>query len=400
MYELTKLLFDINNIPPSLIIGIVCAIVLVIIAAWFITRPPKDPVTKSAVKAHLIGVGNGLLELIDNTLSFQIEKGFFRKRKKTVRSILTVNIKSMIRIENELWISWRGITDVFILNESEMKGTVFEMIPQTSREQKRVLKVKEAIKLEQNEIITLINIGMETIDQLFDILWSMHKWIDWVHIEYLLKKSVKTAEKLTEQKDYSLKMDFTKLSTIIEKRQSEEISKETYHLLRFLYDFFNELTTDNDSLKQIYYHAKTTISAYYLINDVKLGLMVGDNVEKEINALVASLESLSKNAGLKFNVNALKENVDKRGTKQQKESIIEETRTIFRKQIEFFNERQRQKIDSSRLITPLYPPKRSLSGYTKKILKFVRTGLVPRIKLFFRKIIVRTKKLKQMRTKS
>jgi hypothetical protein len=340
-----------------LIVGSVAAAISIItIVAWFITRPPTQRSNaESEVKAYLISLGNGKLKLIDNTLSFQMEKGFFRKRRTIVRKIPLLDIENMNRTENVLRITWKGFTDIFIIEEAELTGSVFEMIPQAFREQRIMFNDKEVAKQKQNELINTVSAAMENIDLLFDILRSLQRWVDWNHIHYLLKKSVKKAEELKDQSNYRLEMDFSKLSSVIKGRELEEVSKETYNLLRFLYDYFNELATANGSLKQIYHHAKTTIRAYYLLNDIKLGMMVGDKVEKEIIALVESLEGLSKNTGLELNIGALKDIVNKVGAEQQKESVIEETKAVFKKQIENFNESQRKKIESKKLIEHTHP---------------------------------------------
>jgi hypothetical protein len=78
--------------------------------------------------------------------------------------------------------------------------------------------------------------------------------------------------------------------------------------------------------------------------------MVRNEVEKEIIALVSSLEDLSKNTDLKLNIDALNDLVTKVGAEQQKERVIEETKAAFKKQIDNFNESQRKKIDSHKLM--------------------------------------------------
>jgi hypothetical protein len=256
----------------------------------------------------------------------------------------------MNRTENVLRITWKGFTDIFIIEEMELAGSVFEMVPQTSREQRIMFKDKEVAKQKQNELINMVSAAMETVDLLFDILRSLQSWIDWNQIHYLLKKSVKKVEELKNQKNYLLEMDFSKLSSVIKERELEEISKETYNLLKFLYDYFNQLSTANESLKQIYHYARTTIRAYYLLNNIELGIMVRNEVGKEIIALVSSLEDLSKNTDLKLNIDALNDLVTKVGAEQQKERVIEETKAAFKKQIENFNESQRKKIDSHKLM--------------------------------------------------
>ncbi|GAG34415.1 unnamed protein product, partial [marine sediment metagenome] len=130
-FKVTNLLLELLDLPPSLMLIVgaaIAAIAIIAVVAWFITRPPKRLTTESAVKAHLLSLGSGTLEFIDNTLRFHWEKGHFRKQIKIVREIPMANIKSMIRTGNALGITWKGVTDIFIIEETKLAGTIFEMI--------------------------------------------------------------------------------------------------------------------------------------------------------------------------------------------------------------------------------------------------------------------------------
>ena len=43
----------------------------------------------------------------------------------------------MNRVQNEVYITWKGTTNIFVIEEKEIAGTIFEKIPQTSSEQIR-----------------------------------------------------------------------------------------------------------------------------------------------------------------------------------------------------------------------------------------------------------------------
>jgi hypothetical protein len=130
------------ELPLSIfvIIGIAVAVITSIaITAWFIRRSRKRPsaiVSSSTVKAQLLGVGSGKLEFIDNTIKFHIKKSYLRRRKEFSKEIHMADIEGMNRVGNELNITWKGITYPFIIEEKEIAGTIFEKIPQTSREQR------------------------------------------------------------------------------------------------------------------------------------------------------------------------------------------------------------------------------------------------------------------------
>jgi len=300
-------------------------------------KQPPATVSSSIVKAHLIGLGSGTLEFIDNTIKFHITKGRFKKRKELSREIPMADIDGMNRMGNELSITWKGTTDTFVIEETEFAGTIFEKIPETLREQRRMFDAKEVAKQKRNQVGKIVSVAMEIADSLFDILMSLHGWVDWNHIEVFSKRFEENVGILTDQEMETLELDFKKLSLAIEERLPEEISKEAYDLLRLLHDYFSGLVSENDSLKEInpnYSDARTAIQAYYLLNDIALGTIVGDDeIGKEHNELMMTLENLSRETGLKINIEAIKDVIAKLGSEKGKESAIEKSRAVFRQQL-------------------------------------------------------------------
>ena len=303
----------------------------------FLKQQTETEFSESAVKAYLIGLGSGTLEFIDNTIKFHIEKGRLRKRKEVVREIPMADIEGMDRVGKEISITWKGITDIFVIEETESAGTIFKRIPKASREQKKVVEDKEVAKQKRNEISKTVSITMNMADSLFDILRSLHGWVDWKRVEGFLKRSEENAARLTDQKMETIELDFTKLSLAIKERLPEETSKETYNLLRLLHDYFGGLDSENEFLKEIhpnYYDAKTTIQAHYLLNDIVLGTILEDEeIGKEHNELMMTLEDLSRGTGLKININAIKDVIAKLGGEKGKEIAIEKSRAVFRQQL-------------------------------------------------------------------
>jgi hypothetical protein len=294
--------------------------------------------SESVVKAYLIGLGSGTLEFIDNSMKFHVEKGRLRKRKELAREIPMADIEGMDVVGKEISITWKGTTDVFVIEETESAGTIFESLPKTFREQKKVFEDKEVAKQKRNEISRTVSIAMDIADSLFDILRCLHGWVDWDRVEGFLKSSEENAARLTDQKMKTIELDFTKLSLAIKERLPEETSKETYNLLRMLYDYFGGLDSENEFLKEIhpnYYDAKTAIQAHYLLNDIVLGTMLEDEeIVKEHNELLITLEDLSKGTGLKINVTAIKDVISQLGVDKEKERVVKESRAVFRKQLE------------------------------------------------------------------
>ena len=195
----------------------------------FIKRPTEKVFSESMVNAHLIGLGSGTLEFIDNVIKFYMEKGRIRKRKELCRNIPMADIEGISRVGKELSITWKGFTDIFVIEETEIAGTIFEKIPQTSREQRRMVEDKEVEKQQSTEVNKMLSVAIEIADSLFDILRSLHGWIDWNSVENFLKLSEENGGRLTDQKMGTIEVNFTKLSLAIKERIPEEISKETFY---------------------------------------------------------------------------------------------------------------------------------------------------------------------------
>jgi hypothetical protein len=302
----------------------------------FRKRPPAT-VTSSTVKAHLIGLGSGTLEFIDNTLKFHIKKGRFRKRKEISKEIPMAEIEGMNRVGNELCITWKGTTDTFVIEETEFAGTIFEKIPETLKEQRGTLQDKELMEQKKNQISKVVSDAMKIADLLFNILMSLHGWVDWNRIEVFSKRFEENVGTLTDEEIGKMELNLKKLLLAIEERLPEKISKEACDLLRTIHHYFGGLVSENEPLKEIhpnYSDGRTIIRAYYLLNDIALGTMVGDDeIGEEHNELVITLEKLSRATGLKINIEAIKDVITKLGEKKGKESAIERSRAVFRRQL-------------------------------------------------------------------
>jgi hypothetical protein len=297
---------------------------------------PKPTVAGSAVKARLRNVGNGTLDFDGNTIKFHIEKGKLKKRKEIAREIPIADIENIERVETELNITWKGVTDRFVVEKAEFAGTIHEKITGALEAQRKTLEEKEAPKQKQNELPQVLGIAIKIIDSLFDILRSLQGRINWNRMESYLK-STKENFRNFEDKKGTANLDFTKLSTAIKEHLPEEISKETYSILKSLYEYFNGLTSQNETLEQSHpnlHDAKTTILAYYTLNDIILGTIVGDEeIGKESNELAVMIDDLSKGTNLKINFDAIKDAINKLGMEKEKESVIEESRAVFMQQL-------------------------------------------------------------------
>ena len=302
-----------------------------------IEQSTKKVPSENIVKAYLIGLGDGLLEFVDNTIKFHTQKGHIRKKLELSKEIPMSDIDSINRVGNELSITWKGSIDLFIIEESEFVGTIFEKITGSSEEQKKPFEVKNKEKLQDAEVNTLIKATLEITDPLFDILRSLHGWVDWPHIEDLLNISLKKAQELANQKIEWIQLDFSNLTTVLKEQNFEKISREIPNLLKTIYNYFIGKAARNEISKEIhpnYYDAKTIIQAYFLLNDIILGSIVVDKeIGEEQKELLITLENLAKSTKLQINIKAIKSIISKLDYDPEKESIIKKSRMLFRQEL-------------------------------------------------------------------
>lgn len=302
-----------------------------------VDTPPSETVSQeSAMEAHLIGVGSGILEFIDNTIKFQIEKGRFRKRKEVVRQIQITEIEGMNLTGKELSITWKDSTDIFIIEEPELAETMLGNIPQASEEQEIIFEEKEVANQRQRNVGTILTDVIDITDSLFNILRSLNGWVDWNRVEEDFSKGIeKNLERVRQIT--TMDLDFTQLTLFITERTPEKISREIYDLLKVINGYFSVIESEKETPEEIHptvSEAKMTIKAYFLLNDIILGIEVGDEeIEKEKNLLLMVLSDLSKTSGLKLDIDTIKDIINELVVKTDKKNISEKSRAVFRLQL-------------------------------------------------------------------
>jgi hypothetical protein len=300
-------------------------------------QAPQPVPTGFTAKARLRNVGNGTIELVDNTIKFYVEQGRFKRQRQIAKEIPLADIETVERVENELNVTWKGVTDRFVIEQAELAETMRTKITEVLDAQKKVLEIKEeAQKQKHNDLVQALSSALKITDSLFDILRSLNGRVDWNRVESTFKCSKEAFRRFSDQKG-AVNLDYAKLSSAVTEHLPEDISKEAYGILKALFEHFNGLSSQDKSPAQIHpdpEDAKKVILAYYTLNDIILGMVVGDEeVGKESNELVAVLDDLAKATGLTIDVAAVKDVVAKLGVAQEKESAIEESRALFIKQL-------------------------------------------------------------------
>lgn len=302
-------------------------------------QPPQPVSAGFTAKARLRNVGNGTIELVDNTIKFYVEQGRLRRQKQVAKEIPLVDIEAVERVENELNVTWKGVTDRFVIEQAELAETMRARIAEALDVPRKTLEAKDEPKQNRNDIVQALSSALKITDSLFDILRSLQGRVDWNRVESTFKCSKEPFRRFSDQKG-AVNLDYAQLSSAITEHLPEDISKEAYGILKALFEYFNGLPSQGEFPAQIHPNpedAKKVILAYYTLNDIILGIVVGDEeVGKESNELAAVLDDLAKGTGLTIDVAAVKDLVNKLSVGQEKESVIEESRAVLLQQLNAF----------------------------------------------------------------
>jgi hypothetical protein len=320
----------------------------------------------TTVKASLRNRGSGRLEFADNTLRFYVERGRFKKTSDLVREIPVADIESATLVEKEFSVTWKGVADVFDVETMESAKTLCDevnavlMQPQEAVEEpvepakpveekaeevKAALleEVEEAPQQQPQETPKLFALGkvvvvaLDVSDSLFDVLRYLQGRVDWNRVESALKRSEESAEGFEGEEMCMVNLDFQELSSAVKLRRAGEVSKETYGVLKSLFEYFAGVTVAAERLGKFRPNcedARKMVLAHYMLNDLVLGVVVGDlEVEKESSELAAVLEDLSKEIDVKIDVDAVKAVVNRLVTEKAEESVVAESRALLRKHL-------------------------------------------------------------------
>src|SRR4030042_368187 len=108
----------------------------------------------TTVKAKLGNRGSGMLEFVDNTLKFYVEKGRFKKQSEIVREIPLADIEKVTVEGKEFSVTWKGVADVFVIEKGESVNKVCEEINSALSVQAEVPKDEEESNKECSELFS------------------------------------------------------------------------------------------------------------------------------------------------------------------------------------------------------------------------------------------------------
>jgi hypothetical protein len=272
-------------------------------------------------------------EISDNKIKFFDAKGFPKKHWVLIKEIPIQEISAVESFGNELKLTCNEEVYTFISKKnSEAISSLTDQIQSLLKEQRKALENNEKSYFRKNDLTKVIDV----IDLSFDILMELNeKAIDWIQLEGNVKRLLDSWN-LVE--GAPLNLDFANVSVALKRRIAEETSKEAYGILKFVYEHFDGLKPEDsqkdDSLNIA--NAKNSILAYYMLNDVLFGKVVGEmNSEKESLALESVLLNLANNSNIKFNVEELKRGIYRLGVEVDRDRIFKDVRVSFKEKLSF-----------------------------------------------------------------
>ena len=291
------------------------------------------------------GIQVDKFEVSDNTVKFFAAKGLAKKQWVAVREIPVPEIEHIEHFDNELSVTWKGVTDSFFAKEkTDSFGKLVEQINGILENQRKAVETheknetnekNEKTALRRSELLRVMNASIGIIDLSFDVLIGLQdKRINWQRLEDYSNGFGENVN-FTWQSLPSLNLDFSKIASAVKTQVPNETSKEVFNILKVIYEYFNGLNSDEDVKESSpsFQTAKTLILAYFLLNDVLLGKFVGDKESsRETSELETALQSLAE-ANFKVDVEELKRSIDAISLEGDKQLVIEDNRTIFKRQL-------------------------------------------------------------------
>jgi len=270
-------------------------------------------------------------EISDNKIKFFDAKGFLKKRWVLIKEIPIQEISGTESFGNELKITWNEEVYTFVSKKnSELVISLFDQIQSLLKEGQKTLENNEKPHLRKNYLTQVMGV----IDLSFDILMELNeKTIDWVHLEVY---AAELLDSFRLNEGTSLNLNFVNVSAAIKSQIVEEISKETYGILKSIYEYFDglkpeaEQKVNNTNIP----NAKNLILAYYMLNDILFGKVVSEvDNEKEILALETVIVNLANESNVKVNIKDLKSGIYRLGVEADQGKICKDIRAKFKENL-------------------------------------------------------------------
>jgi hypothetical protein len=295
----------------------------------------------SSVKKKQKGIQVSKVEVSDNKAKFLVAKGLVKKRWIVVREIPILEIEHIDKFGNELSVTWKGNSDSFFTKgKTDLFGKLVNqingMLEDDQQKSKENNEKDEKAALKRNELLAVINTSVGIIDQSFNILIGFQeKRINWQRLEGYSSNFGENIN-FTWETMPPLSLEFTKISSAIKSQLPKEISNEAYNILNSVYGYFKDLKVDDDPKENHpnFHDAKAVILAYFMLNDLLLGKVVGDKDNREEDSqLETIIQNLATETNFKLSIDQLRSTINEIDINSNLGSVIESSREIFKNQL-------------------------------------------------------------------
>jgi hypothetical protein len=293
----------------------------------------QEEAPKAKPKPKQKGLATDKYELSDATVKFFAAKGFPKKKWVILKEIPIQEITDVESSGNDLSVTWNGVVYFFVLRK---KGELFvslrDQIQGLLTTQTKTVADTEKANRRKSDLAAAINASVGVVDVSFDVLMGLHeKRVNWVRLEGIVE-GLGLGLKVDGGMVAPLNLDFKNLSAAVKAQVPKETSQEAYAILKSIYGYFDALKPD-DSQNADFQNTKAAILAYYTLNDLLFGKVIGDrDSEKESLALEGFLAGLAKESNVKVSFEELKVCLDGFGG-QAENGVVEDARALFRAQL-------------------------------------------------------------------
>jgi hypothetical protein len=219
--------------------------------------------------------------------------------------------------------------------ESEVIPQEADKIPEVVVEEIREVPVSSIPPLEiaaKNAQRQTLSESMSIVDSLFDILLSLHGRVDWARTGKCLTLAQDHVAHLAKASLVKFPFDFSELSSAVSLHTLDSISAEVYRQLTLFYPTFQSLELSDTP---IITNSKPSLvmdamQSYYVLNDILIGVAVGDEkIAEEIAQLSNMLAKLANDSGITLKVDEMISPLKRLSSEKIAESLKTDIRSSF-----------------------------------------------------------------------
>jgi hypothetical protein len=291
-------------------------------------QQPKQP-----KQAKPEGLRVGKAEVVEGKIKFYVAKGLGKKSWVLVREIPVAEVEATEINGPQLTVNSKNGQEFFYLKDNPQELLqLSEQVNAILAEQKRTQQAADKTAQQRIELQAAINASLRWLDAGFDVLLALQeKHVDWDRLEGLAGQ-FGTSLQFKGELLPPLSLDFAKVAGAIKKQASKDASKQAFAILETVYRYFDRLQVNDEasdaqlSVKS----AKGVVSAYFLVNDLMLGSVVGDRENKrEMDELQQVLGLLADSSPFKVSAEDLLGAIGKLGVEGTVEDVVGDVRELF-----------------------------------------------------------------------